>query len=98
MQNIPSAEEDQGPNLKSLDFWTKLNTLCAFIVDEDKSSYAKAMNVFPECDIFEISAVELWKLYTGDLAHAMEEHAKHKLCTTTDYMNLQVYRFFAFKS
>lgn len=43
-----------------------------------------------KCDISEISAVEIWKLYTGDLAHGMEEHAKHKLCSTTDYMNLQV--------
>ena len=76
--------------MKSLDFWTKLNTLSAFIIEEDKNNYAKAMNVFPGVDIFEISAVELWKLYTDDLARAMEEHAKHKLCSTTDYMNLQV--------
>ena len=70
-------------------FWAKLNDLCAVIIDEDKNHYAKAMNC-EKCDISEISAVEIWKLYTGDLAHGMEEHAKHKLCSTTDYMNLQV--------
>ena len=74
-----------------MDFWTKLNTLTAFIIEEDKTNYSKAMNHFGDnFNIFEISAVELWKLYTDDLSRAMDEHAKNKLCSTTDYMNLQV--------
>lgn len=81
---------EQGPtSLKSLDFWTKLITLCGFIIEEDKTVYSNSMNVLEGFSIFEISAIELWKLYVDDLRRAMEEHAEHKHCSTTDYMNLQ---------
>ena len=76
-------------SLKSLDFWTKLITLCGFIIEEDKTVYSNSMNVLEGFSIFEISAIELWKLYIDDLRRAMDEHAEQKLCSTTDYMNLQ---------
>uniref|UniRef100_A0A8D0AT09 Unc-13 homolog B n=1 Tax=Sander lucioperca TaxID=283035 RepID=A0A8D0AT09_SANLU len=77
--------DEQGPSIKNLDFWPKLIMLIVSIIEEDRNSYTPVLNQL---------VMGVHSLYLDYLLKWHEtQHEKHRLCKSTDYMNLWFLQF-----
>ncbi|GCC30673.1 hypothetical protein chiPu_0009127 [Chiloscyllium punctatum] len=65
-----------------------LNSTYEYIFNNCHELYSREYQTDPELNVGKISAEVMWNLYAQDMKYAMEEHEKHRLCKSADYMNL----------
>ncbi|KAI6058463.1 Protein unc-13-like protein B isoform X3 [Aix galericulata] len=65
-----------------------LNSTYEYIFNNCHELYSREYQTDPELAVGKISAEVMWSLFAQDMKYAMEEHEKHRLCKSADYMNL----------
>ncbi|KAA0718506.1 Protein unc-13 -like protein A [Triplophysa tibetana] len=65
-----------------------LNSTYEYIFNNCHELYGREYQNDPELNVGKISADVMWNMFAQDMKYAMEEHEKHRLCKSADYMNL----------